>query len=94
MFSAVRVVAVVCRIALPTAALAQPSIMAQEKRATPAKPQAKPAATPAKPQAKPAAAPAKPTAPAVAFIESAPLSDEERAQVAHRNAERIFRIAA
>ena len=30
----------------------------------------------------------------VAFIESAPLSDEERAQVAHRNSERIFRIAA
>lgn len=34
------------------------------------------------------------TAPAVAFLESAPLSDEERAQVAHGNAERIFRIAA
>lgn len=38
--------------------------------------------------------PFQPTAPAVAFIESAPLSDEERARVAHRNAERIFRIAA
>ena len=37
--------------------------------------------------------PFQPTAPAVAFIESATLSDDERAQVAHRNAERIFRIA-
>jgi predicted TIM-barrel fold metal-dependent hydrolase len=30
----------------------------------------------------------------VAFLESAQLSDSEREQVAHRNAERIFRIAA
>lgn len=37
--------------------------------------------------------PFQPTAPAVAFLESASLSDEERAQIAHRNAERIFRIA-
>jgi len=36
--------------------------------------------------------PYQPSAPAVAFLESAPLSDEERAQIAHRNAERIFRI--
>lgn len=34
------------------------------------------------------------TAPAVAFLESAPLSAKEREQVAHRNAERIFRINA
>jgi predicted TIM-barrel fold metal-dependent hydrolase len=34
--------------------------------------------------------PFQPTAPAVAFLESAPLSDEEREQVAHTNAERIF----
>jgi predicted TIM-barrel fold metal-dependent hydrolase len=33
------------------------------------------------------------TAPSVAFIESAPLSEDEREQIAHRNAERIFRIA-
>ena len=38
--------------------------------------------------------PYQPTAPAVAFLESARLSDEERAQIAHRNAERIFRITA
>lgn len=36
--------------------------------------------------------PYQPTAPAVAFLESAPLSDQERAQIAHRTAERIFRI--
>ncbi|MHA4741688.1 amidohydrolase family protein [Dyadobacter sp. MSC1_007] len=36
--------------------------------------------------------PFQPTAPAVAFIESAPLTDEERAKVAHGNAERIFGI--
>lgn len=33
------------------------------------------------------------TKPAVAFLESAPLSEHERAQIACRNAERIFRIA-
>lgn len=33
------------------------------------------------------------TAASVAFIESAPLSEAEREQIAHRNAERIFRIA-
>ena len=38
--------------------------------------------------------PFQPTAPAVAFLESAPLSDEERARIAHQNAERIFRIEA
>jgi 5-carboxyvanillate decarboxylase len=36
--------------------------------------------------------PYQPTGPAVAFLESAPLSDAERDQVAYRNAERIFRI--
>lgn len=36
--------------------------------------------------------PFQPTAPAVAFIESAPMTDVERESVAHRNAERIFRI--
>ena len=36
--------------------------------------------------------PYQPSAPAVAFLESAPLSEEERTQIAHRNAERIFRI--
>ena len=36
--------------------------------------------------------PFQPTAPAVAFIESAPLSDQERVKVAHSNAERIFGI--
>lgn len=34
--------------------------------------------------------PYQPTGPAVAFLESAPLSDQEREQIAHRNAERIF----
>ena len=32
-------------------------------------------------------------APAVMFLDKAPLSDEERQQIAYRNAERIFRIA-
>lgn len=36
--------------------------------------------------------PFQPTAPAVAFIESAQLSAEERAKIAFQNAERIFRI--
>jgi 5-carboxyvanillate decarboxylase len=36
--------------------------------------------------------PYQPTAPAVAFLESAPVSEKERAQIAHSNAERIFRI--
>ena len=36
--------------------------------------------------------PYQPSAPAVAFLEAAPLSDQERAQIAYRNAERIFRI--
>jgi 5-carboxyvanillate decarboxylase len=36
--------------------------------------------------------PFQPTAPAVAFIESAPLSETERAKIAHGNAERIFKI--
>lgn len=34
--------------------------------------------------------PYQPTTPAVAFLESAPLSDQERERVAHGNAERIF----
>lgn len=63
---------VVCMIGLPGAVFAQASIMAQEKPAAPAKPQAKPAAAPAKPQAKPAAAPAKPAAPAAAAKPAAP----------------------
>jgi 5-carboxyvanillate decarboxylase len=37
--------------------------------------------------------PYQPTAPAVAFLDTAPLSDDERAQVAYQNAERIFGIA-
>jgi 5-carboxyvanillate decarboxylase len=37
--------------------------------------------------------PFQPTAPAVAFLETAPLSDSERAQIAHGNAERIFGIS-
>lgn len=37
--------------------------------------------------------PYQPTAPAVAFLDAAPLSDGERAMIAHRNAERVFRIA-
>ncbi|SKB78443.1 amidohydrolase family protein [Dyadobacter psychrophilus] len=37
--------------------------------------------------------PFQPSGPAVAFMDSAPLTDEERAKVAHGNAERIFRIA-
>lgn len=36
--------------------------------------------------------PFQPSAPAVAFLESAPLTDQERAQIAHLNAERIFGI--
>ena len=32
------------------------------------------------------------TPPSVAFIESAPVSESEREQIAYRNAERIFRI--
>jgi predicted TIM-barrel fold metal-dependent hydrolase len=38
--------------------------------------------------------PYQPTGPAVAFIESAPISETEREQIAHKNAERIFRINA
>jgi 5-carboxyvanillate decarboxylase len=37
--------------------------------------------------------PYQPSAPAVAFMDSAPLSDEDKAKVYHRNAERIFHIA-
>jgi 5-carboxyvanillate decarboxylase len=36
--------------------------------------------------------PYQPTPPAVQWIEAAPLSDDERARVCHRNAERVFRI--
>jgi predicted TIM-barrel fold metal-dependent hydrolase len=38
--------------------------------------------------------PYQPTPPAVTFIETASLSDTERVKIAHRNAERIFRIAS
>ncbi len=37
--------------------------------------------------------PYQPSAPAVKFIDDAPLSDEERALVCHQNAERVFKIA-
>jgi 5-carboxyvanillate decarboxylase len=37
--------------------------------------------------------PFQPTAPAVAFLDTAPLTDAERQKVAHGNAERIFGIA-
>jgi predicted TIM-barrel fold metal-dependent hydrolase len=37
--------------------------------------------------------PYQPTAPAVSFIESAPLAATDRAKIAHSNAERIFKIA-
>ncbi len=36
--------------------------------------------------------PYQPTAPAVAFMDSAPISDEDKAKVYYRNAERIFHI--
>ncbi len=36
--------------------------------------------------------PYQPTAPAVPFLESAPLSDQAGEQVAHGNAERIFEL--
>ena len=36
--------------------------------------------------------PYQPTGPAVAFIESAPMSEVQREQIAYKNAERIFRI--
>ncbi|WP_335340793.1 amidohydrolase family protein [Luteitalea pratensis] len=38
--------------------------------------------------------PFQPTGPAVAFIESAPMSETDREKIAYKNAERIFRIAA
>jgi 2,3-dihydroxybenzoate decarboxylase/5-carboxyvanillate decarboxylase len=37
--------------------------------------------------------PYQPTAPAVAFMDAAPISEEDRAKIYHRNAERIFHIA-
>jgi 5-carboxyvanillate decarboxylase len=37
--------------------------------------------------------PYQPTEPAVAFMDAAPLSDEDKAKVYHKNAERIFHIA-
>jgi 5-carboxyvanillate decarboxylase len=37
--------------------------------------------------------PYQPSAPAVAFMDSAPLSDADKAKVYHQNAERVFRIA-
>lgn len=38
--------------------------------------------------------PHQPTGFAVAFIESVPMSEEQREQIAYKNAERIFRIQA
>jgi 5-carboxyvanillate decarboxylase len=38
--------------------------------------------------------PYQPTGPAVAFIESAPISEIDREKIAYKNAERIFRLAA
>jgi hypothetical protein len=74
-FAAARAMGIACLIAFPAAALAQPSIIAQDSPtapAAPAKPQAKPATPPAKPAAaKPAAAPAKPAAPAAAAAKPA-----------------------
>jgi 5-carboxyvanillate decarboxylase len=37
--------------------------------------------------------PYQPMAPAVAFMDSAPISDEDREKIYHGNAERIFHIA-
>ncbi|MBA2260368.1 MAG: amidohydrolase family protein [Acidobacteria bacterium] len=38
--------------------------------------------------------PYQPTSPAVAFIESAPMSEIDREKIAYQNAERIFRLTA
>jgi 2,3-dihydroxybenzoate decarboxylase/5-carboxyvanillate decarboxylase len=38
--------------------------------------------------------PYQPTAPAVAFIEPAPMFEAHRENIAYKNAERIFRITA
>ena len=38
--------------------------------------------------------PYQPTTPAVTWIDSAPLTEDERAKLCHRNAERIFKISA
>lgn len=38
--------------------------------------------------------PYQPTSPAVAFIESAPMSETDREKIAYKNAERVFRINA
>ncbi|MET0292528.1 MAG: amidohydrolase family protein [Steroidobacteraceae bacterium] len=38
--------------------------------------------------------PYQPTAPAVAFMDSAPISDHDKALIYHRNAERVFHIEA
>jgi Invasion associated locus B (IalB) protein len=70
--SAARAMGIACLIGFPAAALAQSSIITQDKPAAPtapAKPQAKPATPPAKPAAAKPAAPAqaaKPAAPAAA----------------------------
>jgi len=37
--------------------------------------------------------PYQPTAPAVAFLDSAPISEEDRSLIYHQNAERVFQIA-
>ena len=36
--------------------------------------------------------PYQPTAPAVAFMDTAPLSDADKAKLYHKNAERVFHI--
>jgi 5-carboxyvanillate decarboxylase len=36
--------------------------------------------------------PYQPSAPAVAFMDAAPISDEDKAKIYHKNAERIFHI--
>ena len=62
MMSAARTVVFVSVVALPAIALAQPSIMAQDKPAAPATRKPAAPAAPAKPAAPPAAKPAAPTA--------------------------------
>jgi hypothetical protein len=97
-FSAVRAMGIACLIAFPAAALAQPSIIAQDKPAAPtapAKPQAKPATPPAKPAAaKPAAAPAKPAAPAAAAAKPAAAKPAAAAQPAAKPAAAAAKPAA
>jgi hypothetical protein len=97
-FSAARAMGIACLIAFPAAALAQPSIITQDKPAAPtapAKPQAKPATPPAKPAAaKPAAAPAKPAAPAAAAAKPAAAKPAAAAQPAAKPAAAAAKPAA